>query len=118
MKKRANWPRILYVAGLVALIVGAIDPLEGSIIIAAGSIMLAISTFMSQDIHRKLFALLALCVCLGVITIWYVSSLGGFDPATDWWWWVGIAPYPLGWIATIALILVRWFRQAKPSGAS
>jgi hypothetical protein len=113
MKKIENWPRIIFIAGVIALIIGAIDPLEGSLIIALGSLLLAISTHISSDRHREQFRLFAWMICIGVGAIWYVSSLGGYDPKNEWWWWVAIAPYPLGWIATIVLLLVRKFSKAK-----
>ena len=33
MKEKAKWTRIIYIIGVIALIIGAIDPLEGSVII-------------------------------------------------------------------------------------
>jgi len=48
MKKKINWVRITYLIGVVALIAGALDPLEGSVAIVAGNIALAFSTFLSK----------------------------------------------------------------------
>ena len=43
MKNKAKWTRIIYIIGVIALIIGAIDPLEGSVVIIAGSALLALS---------------------------------------------------------------------------
>jgi hypothetical protein len=33
--------------------------------------------------------------------LWIVSSKGGFDPATEWWWLLAILPYPIAWLGLL-----------------
>ena len=42
MKAKPIRKRILYITGVVALIVGAIDPLEGSVILTDGSALVTL----------------------------------------------------------------------------
>lgn len=110
MKDKTKWIRIIYIIGVVSLIAGAIDPLEGSVLIVAGSSLIALSTYFLHDRHRKFFLAALLAIVIGVIALFYLSSLGGFggNSALSWWWGTLILPYPLGWLASIVMLVVRW----------
>ncbi len=111
MAQTIHWPKVMFTTGVVLLIAGALDPLEGSPVVALGSMLLAVSAFKLQDAHRRLFTFLSVLICTGVAVMWYISSLGGFHPKTGWGWWIGIAPYPVGWLATLVLLMVRWAKK-------
>ena len=78
MKAKVNIPRIIYITGVVAFIIGSIDPLEGSVVIAAGSALISLSTFLNSDRHWKIFTGSLVMILTGVIFLFYLSSLGGF----------------------------------------
>lgn len=109
MKEKTNWKRVIYIAGIVALIAGALDPLEGSVIIGIGSLLLAISAYLSKDRQWKIFFASLLMVVTGVFFMFYFSSLGGFggNSTLSWWWGILILPYPLGWLTFIILLILR-----------
>ena len=109
MKEKTKWTRIIYIIGVVALIIGAIDPLEGSVLIVAGSVLLALSTYLTRDRHWKYFMILTAAIIVGVIFLFYLSSLGGFGGKSDlsWWWCLLILPYPIGWLTSIILLISR-----------
>ncbi|MBV6443683.1 MAG: hypothetical protein DYG98_26725 [Haliscomenobacteraceae bacterium CHB4] len=115
MKKHINWPRILFITGVVCLIVGAIDPLEGSVVIAFGSVLLAGITRWTHDRHRNLFLASAIMVLVGVAFLFYLSSLGGFggDSGLSWWWGLLILPYPVAWLVTIITLIFRAVKKPK-----
>ena len=115
MKKKINWVRITYLIGVVALIAGALDPLEGSVAIVAGNIALAFSTFLSKDRHFKIFLSTAIMIIAGVSFLFYFSSLGGFGGTStlSWWWGLLILPYPIGWLINIILLIIRWQKSRK-----
>ena len=50
MNARNLWARILIIAGSIAMLIGAIDPMEGSLVILPGSGLVALGTFLHPQI--------------------------------------------------------------------
>jgi hypothetical protein len=97
--------RIILIVGGIAMLVGALDPIEGSIVIFIGSALVALGTFLSRDERRFLgyrLWMLAL-ITLGVGALWVLSSFGGFGGKSglSMWWGVLMLPYPIGWFMGI-----------------
>jgi hypothetical protein len=115
MKTESKWVRIIYIVGIIALIIGIADPLEGSVVIASGSILITISTSLSRDRHRKIFLISMLLILTGVFFLFYLSSRGGFGGSSElsWWWGLLIAPYPAGWLVAIVTLIIRTFKREK-----
>lgn len=113
MKNTKNWIRITWLFGVIALILGVIDPMEGSVLIAIGSIMLVISTYMNNDPDWRYFLVSSGLILTGVSFLFYLSSLGGFGGNSEksWWWGALILPYPAGWLMTIILLIIRMLRK-------
>ena len=111
--KNQKWLRALYIIGIVALLAGTLDPLEGSVVILAGSTLIAVSTFLTRDSQWKIFMVAAVLVLAGVSALFYLSSLGGFGGNSGRSWWLGmfILPYPLGWLATVIVLIIRIFKR-------
>jgi len=109
MKEKVKWTRIIYIIGVIALIIGALDPLEGSVIIAAGSVLIIVSTYVKRDQHWKIFLASLIMIVIGVIFLFYFSSLGGFGGTStlSWWWGILILPYPIGWLISITVLIIR-----------
>lgn len=108
MKEKKKWIRVVFIIGVVALIIGVIDPLEGSVLISAGSTLIAFSTFISHDRHRKFFLTTFIMIVFGVFFLFYLSTFGGFGKgALSWWWGILVLPYPIAWLASIILLIVR-----------
>lgn len=105
----------MYTIGVVALIAGILDPMEGSVVITAGSALIALSTFLLNDRHRKSFFALFLSIFIGVFFLFFFSSLGGFGfpESISWWWAILILPYPIGWLMTIFLLILRASKKSK-----
>lgn len=99
--------RIHYIIGVVALIIGAIDPLEGSVVISAGSVCLMLSTLLRKDRQRKTFFILFLMILSGIFFLFFFSSLGGGrgTSSLSWWWGLLILLYPTGWLLAMVLII-------------
>jgi hypothetical protein len=98
--KRARWARILVIIGLVLMVIGVLDPLEGSLIILPGIGLVAISAFLIKSRYQKLL-LWAFCLAVvGVGALVILGSLGGFGGKTglSWVWGLTVLPYPAGWI--------------------
>jgi hypothetical protein len=94
------WPRRVLFAGLVALVVGALDPLEGSPVVLLGSVLAAAGARLGQRPYRRLLAWSCLLVAAGVGAMWGLSAVGGFGGSTGrtLWWWLALVPYPVGWV--------------------
>jgi hypothetical protein len=107
--------RILYIVGVIALIAGALDPLEGSGVIAGGSAILAITTAILKDPHRRIFLWCFVAIALGVAYMFYISSKGGFggNAGLSWWYGVPVLPYPMGWLITVILLVFRWVMKMQ-----
>lgn len=101
-----RWHKILFWIGVVALIIGAIDPLEGSVIIVAGSLLVTLVMYLNKDPKRKLFFIATLMILFGVGFMFYFSTLGGWGGTStlSWWWTSLLVPYPVGWIWLMILI--------------
>ena len=70
MKVRNRWSRGLVVVGLIAMCVGAVDPLEGSLIILPGTGMVALGALLGNSRHRSLLAWSFVLVAVGVGLLW------------------------------------------------
>jgi hypothetical protein len=114
MKMNLTFLKVLFIIGAVALIIGAIDPLEGSAVIGAGSIIMTIAAISRHDRHRKLFLLFSGLIAFGIAFMIFFSSFGGFGKgALSWWWAILVLPYPLGWIGSVGLLIARAFNKPK-----
>jgi hypothetical protein len=95
------WSRILIVFGSIAMLVGALDPMEGSLIILPGSGLVALGTFLHPTARRWIVYRVSVCIliAIGVGALWWLSSVGGFggNSGHSMWWGMLILPYLIGW---------------------
>ena len=105
MTKSNAWLRFLYIAGFILMLVGAIDPMEGSLLIVPGSGLIALSVFLGHEqrwivIYRMLLFFLIL---IGVTTLWVLTIEGGFggDTGLSIWWGLLFVPYLGSWSLSI-----------------
>ena len=117
MNSRTLWSRILKVVGGIAMLLGTLDPLEGSVVILAGSGLVALAMYLGGKDRRTVlywtwaFGLMA----VGVAAMFALSSVGGIGGRSghSMWWGVLILPYPAGWLMALAggvVGLVRFFK--------
>lgn len=114
-KQKNRLLKILYIIGIVALLLGAIDAMEGSIVIAFASILLVISTHYRNDKYWKLFFLSFVLISIGVSALFTLSAMGGIggDSGNSAWLGLAILPYPVGWILSIVLLIMKAFQRSK-----
>lgn len=102
MDTRKLLSQVLIIAGGIGMIVGAVDPMEGSLLILPGSGLLALGTYLGQA-KRRLIAYRAwafVLVAIGVGALWGLSAVGGFGGSTGrsmWWGMLILVPYMVGW---------------------
>lgn len=121
MTAPAMCSRILVIVGLVGMLIGAIDPLEGSLIILPSTGIVALGAFIGRSRYRVLLSWAFTVVGVGVGAMFVLSALGGIggDSGRSMWWGLVTLPYPVGWIMALAggvLSLVESFKLAPSQG--
>jgi len=100
------------------MLLGAIDPLEGSPIILAGSGLAALAALLGKARRRRLLYWALALVAAGVGAMWVLSALGGIggDTGRSMWWGLFVLPYAVGWIGgLVGAILAVIELQRRPS---
>ncbi len=115
MKNKPDLKHVMFIFGIIALIVGALDPLEGAVVIVIGTISLTWSAYLNHDRHWRIFMTACAMIIWGVIFLFYLSSLGGFggNSPLSWWWGLLILPYPIGWLITITTLIIRAVKSIR-----
>ena len=106
MKTRMLWSRILQTVGGIAMLVGTLDPLEGSLLILPGSGMVALAMYLGGKDRRTVlywagvFGLIA----VGVGALFGLSAAGGIGGkgGHSIGWGVLLLPYLAGWLMALA----------------
>jgi hypothetical protein len=96
---KAGQSRWLVVAGLGLMVIGVVDPMEGSLVILGGSFLVAVAAVLSRTRYRLPMTALVL-IGAGVGAMFGLSVVGGVGGNTgrSMWWLLLCAPYPIGWI--------------------
>ncbi len=105
MNETNPWLRFLLIAGYVAMLVGAIDPMEGSVLILPGSGLVALGTFLSHEqrwiIIYRLWVFFLIIIGVAAL-VWFTMTGGvGGTSAYSMWWALLIVPYPIAWSMAI-----------------
>jgi len=81
-------PRSPQIAGLVLLLLGTLDPLEGSVLILVGTAVAAIGARVHRGQQRRLQAWAFGLVALGVAALFGLSEVGGIGEGSgrSWAW--------------------------------
>lgn len=117
MTRRETWSRLLVIVGGVLMLIGALDPLEGSVIILIGCGLVLLGTWLGDRVPGLLrrwvwnFSLIG----FGVGALFVLSALGGIggDSGRSIWWGAFILPYPVGWVLGIVSLLSRLVRGVR-----
>jgi hypothetical protein len=111
--------RALSVTGLVLMVIGAIDPLEGSIAILAGCAAGFAGAAMARSPHSRIMLRAMVLMAAGISVMIGFSVMGGIggDTGRPVWWAVAILPYPAGWIlGIVGSVKVLRGRAVVPGG--
>ncbi len=101
--------RILLVAGFILMLLGAVDPLEGCVLILAGAVLCAFTAFRRGSRHRRIVFLSTALVALGVAAMFILTAIGGVGGRSPHsvWWALTVLPYPVGWIIGLVAGVLR-----------
>lgn len=109
--------RFLLPLGIIGMVVGAADPLEGSVLILGGSGLVALSTWLGRQgrtvaVYRTwLFGMIA----FGVLAMFVLSNMGGVGGKSgrSMWWLLVLLPYPIGWLLAMANLVSRGIERLR-----
>jgi hypothetical protein len=115
-----SWlPRSLRVVSPILILVGMLDPMEGSFLIAIGIVLAAVSAHLDRSRYRKLLLWACALAIVGVASMWILSAFGGFRlpnrpdmVGLSPWYGLLVIPYPLGWIMGVVGVYLR-MREAR-----
>jgi len=117
MNSKMLWSRILKVVGSIAIALGTLDPMEGSLLILPGSGLVALGVYLGRKNRWTFFywALAFLLISVGVGALFGLSAVGGIGghSGLSGWWVLLILPYPIGWLMELAggvIGLMRFFQ--------
>jgi hypothetical protein len=116
MKTHKVWSRICITVGVIAMLVGAADPMEGSLVILPGSGLVTLGTFLNNNERGLLIHWLCIfgMIAFGVGAVWALGAWGfGGTNKHSMWWGVLILPYPIGWVMGIVSLLFRLVRSIR-----
>jgi hypothetical protein len=101
--------------GLALMVIGAIDPLEGSVLIVAGSGLAVVGGFVAHDPQRMRQLLAFTLVAIGVALLFGWSAVGGMGGRTgrSMWWTLTLLPYPVGWVLGL-VATIKMIRRGQP----
>lgn len=92
---------MLIMVGRIGMLVGAMDPMEGSLLILPGSGLVALGTFLGPCARRLIVyrTWVFVLITIGVGGLWGLSIAGGFGGSSGLssWWGVLVLPYLIGW---------------------
>lgn len=88
--------------------------MEGSVLIVAGSVLIANIAYYFKNSYWQWFIANATGISIGVFFLFFFSNLGGFGGKStlSWWWGILILPYPIAWLANI-ILLIKLVRKKK-----
>jgi 4-hydroxybenzoate polyprenyltransferase len=104
MQPHPRWTRALVIVGLLAIALGTLDPLEGSLAILVGIALVTQGAFLDQNPLRGRMSVALVLGIVGVGTLWGLSAIGGIGGRTgrSMWWALALLPYPITWALGIA----------------
>jgi hypothetical protein len=107
-----RWSRPLLWIGTAALVLGAVDPLEGSLVIVAGAGVSVVAAHLGHLRGRQLLDWGVGLATLGVAAMWAMSAVGGVGSSVgrSYWWLLLLVPYPVGWLLSLTGT-IRSFRE-------
>ncbi len=119
MNSRVFWSRILKVVGGIAMMLGTLDPMEGSLLILPGSGMVALGMYLGGRDRRTVlyWTWVFILIAFGVGALFALDAIGGIGGKSghSMWWGVLMLPYPIGWLLALlgAVISSLRFFKAK-----
>ena len=111
MTIQSRWWRALFAVGIVAFVGGIVDPMEGSLVILAASVITLGALFLghAERSATAYWMWVAVGMVVGVGALWGLSSVGGIggNSGRSAWWGLSMLPYPVAWVAGMRWLVVQ-----------
>lgn len=119
MNARKLCSRILIPVGGIAMLVGAADPMEGSLVILPGSGLVTLGTYLGNSGRGLLieWIWIFVLITIGVGAFWGIGMIGGGSESSMRWAWL-VLPYPIGWVLGISSLAFRLVRSVRHRNAT
>lgn len=108
---------------MIAFVAGILDPMEGSLVILAGTLLTLAALWFGHAEHTMTvyWTWVAVLMLVGVGALWGFSALGGVggNSGRSGWWALTMLPYPIAWLAGIRWLVAQAIadRRAKTHSA-
>lgn len=121
MKTETWTPFVLVCIGLIGMIVGASDPLEGSLVILPSCGLVVFGACLGASRFRVLHYWAIGLISVGVALLFIMSAMGGLGGNTgrSMWWALILLPYPIGWLLGLlaaVLALIEFWKRKQIAG--
>ncbi|HEY9175046.1 MAG TPA: hypothetical protein VI136_22380 [Verrucomicrobiae bacterium] len=120
MNTRTPWARLLKIVGSIAMVIGTVDPLEGSLLILPGCGLIALGMYLGGRDRRtvRYWTWAFILIAIGVGALFGLSAVGGIGGKSghSMWWGLLLLPYPAGWFMAVAGGIVGLARTCKAKG--
>ena len=96
--------RAMMIVGAVALAVGALDPLEGSLILLPACVLVALAARWAGSRYERLSNVGLAVFFVGFVAMWAITAIGGVGGSTGrsaWWALPAVLVVP-GWLLVVA----------------
>jgi hypothetical protein len=111
---------MLVIVGGIAMMLGTLDPMEGSLLILPGSGLVALGIHLGGKDRRtvRYWIWSFILIAVGVGALFALSAAGGIGGHSghSMWWGILMLPYPAGWLMAFAggvAGLVRCFKAKR-----
>jgi hypothetical protein len=113
MSQRTVWSVVLVIVGLLAMLIGTVDPLEGAFIILPGSAVVTAGAFLGKSRYQFLLSWAFVLIAAGVGAMVVFTAMGGIGghSGRSIWWGMFVLPYPIGWIMGLVGAILRLIEQ-------
>lgn len=107
--------RHLVIAGLVLMVAGVLDPMEGSVAVLAGSALAAGGAHFGRLPRREALVTAFGLIAVGVASLFGFSAVGGIggNSGRSIWWVLTMLPYPIGWAVGL-IACISSLRHSRP----
>jgi hypothetical protein len=105
------------IVGGLAMLAGAADPMEGSVIIFAGCCAVTPAIFLRPGDRglRIEWILIFILIAIGVGALFALSGVGGIggNSGRSMWWGLLVLPYPIGWVLGVVSLVFQLIRGIR-----